>query len=103
MNELIVEYLDCCDDLKVEVDAVITWTIGMQIVHGLNDKPWAERILYNLSKEHNFSHGRVKELITLAYLTWDASDPFHNVNLRTARLSMEDTLLQAFQMMLQLV
>ena len=39
MNELIVEYLDCCDDLKVEVDAVITWTIGMQIVHGLNDKP----------------------------------------------------------------
>ena len=35
-------------------------------------------------------------LITSAYSTWDASNLFYNVNSKTAGLSMENTLLQAF-------
>ena len=66
INKSIIEYLDCCDDLEAEIDAMITQTIEMQIVHRLNNKPQAKGFLYNLSKEHNFSHGRVKELIVTA-------------------------------------
>lgn len=36
-NELIVEYLDCCDDLEAEADAIITQTMGTQMAQGLNN------------------------------------------------------------------
>ena len=36
-SELIIKYLDCCDDLEAEADAIITRTMGTQMACGLND------------------------------------------------------------------
>lgn len=76
---------------------------------GDSDGPWLERPTAtrpNLIRPQQGTRllpWEGKELITSAYSTWDDNDPFHGgLNTRATGLSMEDTLLQAFQTMPQL-